>query len=42
MISIPLSDSENRIVLKLRKSFRGRSFCYLALPSGSVFTDAGT
>jgi len=42
MISILLSDSENRIVFKLRKSFRGRSFCYLALQSGNVFTDAGT
>lgn len=42
MISIPLSDSENRIVLKLRKSFRGRSFCYLAVQSDSVFTDVGT
>jgi len=42
MISIPLCDSENRIVLKLRKSFHGRSFWYLALQSGSVFIIAGT
>lgn len=26
VVSIPLSDSENRIVLKLAKSFHGRSF----------------
>lgn len=42
MISIPLSDSENRIMLKLRKSFHGRSFWYLAVQSGSVFKIAGT
>jgi hypothetical protein len=42
VISIPLSDSENRIVLKLRKSLHGRSFWCFALQSGIVLINAGT